>query len=339
MATGSAAAADTAGGRPVRGRGRARVWGAVAWAVVAPFAVWAVLRLLPADVQFHWVQIVAFTPYVALASLVAPLVALAARRRTPFAAAVCVTTVLATCVVPRALGSGQPAADGPALRVMSANLLMGSVPAADLVGLVRREHPDVLTLQEFTPAAEEAYRRAGLGTLLPYAVSSPRQGVGGSAVFARFPLDAGEALEYGGFRQATATVRVPGAGPVGIVSVHPCAPRYVERLRCWRDGLAALPRPGRGVRILSGDFNATLDHARVRDLLAAGYRDAADATGDGLSTTWPYRPWRLLGVQVPPVTIDHVLVDPRVAVRSFAVNRLPRTDHRSIVADLVLPRG
>ena len=56
--------------------GRPGIWrGLLAWPAVAPFALWALLRLVPGDVGFRWVQLVAFTPYVALASVVAPLVA------------------------------------------------------------------------------------------------------------------------------------------------------------------------------------------------------------------------------------------------------------------------
>ena len=37
------------------------------------------------------------------------------------------------------------------------------------------------------------------------------------------------------------------------------------------------------VRILAGDFNATLDHPELRALLDRGYVDAADAAGAGLA--------------------------------------------------------
>ncbi|RCG33371.1 endonuclease/exonuclease/phosphatase family protein [Sphaerisporangium album] len=309
------------------------------WVVVTPFAVWAVLRPVPADVHFRWVQLVAFTPYAALASAVAPLVALASRRWTALAVSLAATASLAAWVLPRALPAGETAADGPPLRVLSSNLLMGSVPATALVDLVRKLQPDVLTVQELTPGAASALEKAGLARLLPYKTERPRPGVGGSAIYARHPVTPGQAIEVGGFGQAAATVDVPGAGPVGVVSVHPCAPSRADRFRCWADGLAALPPPGRTPRILAGDFNATLDHTAVRELLGEGYADAADATGDGFVTTWPYRPWHFNGFGIPPVTIDHVLAGPGVGVRTFAVHTLPATDHRAVFAELVLPRA
>lgn len=330
--------------------GRPGVWrGLIAWPVVAPFALWAVLRLVPGDVHFRWVQLVAFTPYVALASVVAPLVALLVRRPAALVAGLAVTATLAACVLPRALsdpssrGSAGPgvraAGDaGPALRILSANLLYGSVPPAALVDLVRRLRPDVLTLQELTPQESAGLRAAGLSALLPYGDDRAEEGSSGSGLFTRFPLRPEELTTVNGRRQAAGIIDVPGAGSVSVVSVHPCAPRYAFRFRCWSRSLAALPAPGAPVRILSGDFNATLDHAPVRRLLDAGYRDAADATGKGLAGTWPYRRSSdFRGLPVPPVTIDHVLVDPRVAVRAFGVHRLPETDHRAIFAELVLP--
>jgi endonuclease/exonuclease/phosphatase (EEP) superfamily protein YafD len=104
----------------------------------------------------------------------------------------------------------------------------------------------------------------------------------------------------------------------------------------WRGDLRALPpaTPGGPLRILAGDFNATLDHAELRRLLDTGYQDAAAEVGAGLKGTWPHGR-RLL----PPVAIDHVLADARCGVRSFSVHTIAGTDHRAVLAELVLPRG
>ncbi|SNS41739.1 hypothetical protein SAMN05216276_100952 [Streptosporangium subroseum] len=72
----------------------------------------------------------------------------------------------------------------------------------------------------------------------------------------------------------------------------------------------------------------------MNDLLGSGYHDAADATGNGLTATWPQQRWE----SVPGVTIDHVLADSRMAIKAFGVHALPDTDHRPIFAELGLPR-
>jgi endonuclease/exonuclease/phosphatase family metal-dependent hydrolase len=305
------------------------------WAAAVPFAAWAALRMSGWEPVFRWSQLVAFTPYVAAAALLVPVAALVLRRRRAAVAGAVVAGVLASAVVPRALPDGNPAAGGPRVRVMAANLLAGGVPAGHLVGLVRREQPDVLALQEVTPEAAAALDAAGLRPLLPHRVLRPSPGVVGSAVYARFPLREQPLIRIG-FGQARARVEVPGAPPVEVVSVHPCAPSAPHLADCWKAGLRALPRADeRGpVRILAGDFNATADHAEFRRLAGSGYRDAADVTGDGLTGTWP-----IAGAhRVPRVALDHVLADRRAAIGRFTTHELPETDHSAVQADLTLPR-
>jgi endonuclease/exonuclease/phosphatase family metal-dependent hydrolase len=120
-----------------------------------------------------------------------------------------------------------------------------------------------------------------------------------------------------------------------VESAHPLAPCCLESLRDWRADLEAEPRPDASgpPRILLGDFNATLDHQPLRALIARGYRDAADVEGVGLIGTWgPYD-----GDPIPPVTIDHVLVDERIGVRDVRVHGVARSDHRAVIAALTVP--
>jgi endonuclease/exonuclease/phosphatase family metal-dependent hydrolase len=102
----------------------------------------------------------------------------------------------------------------------------------------------------------------------------------------------------------------------------------------WRRDLRALPASGSGPpRLLAGDFNATLDHAELRRLLDRGYRDAAEQAGVALRPTWPGD--RALIPTV--VTIDHVLADRRIRVISVRTVAIPGSDHRGVLADLLLP--
>ena len=57
-----------------------------------------------------------------------------------------------------------------------------------------------------------------------------------------------------------------------------CGSRAAGAATCPR---SRRPRPDGPPRILAGDFNATLDHALLRRLLATGYVDAADRDGRG----------------------------------------------------------
>ncbi|GGO72040.1 endonuclease/exonuclease/phosphatase family protein [Nonomuraea cavernae] len=307
----------------------------MSWIAVVPFAGWALVRLSGFEPDWPWVPVVAYTPYAAAGSLAGTALAWALRR--PAAAVVGIAAVVAMglAVAPRALADGNPAAHGPVMRVLAANLMVGQADTAQLMTLVGQVRPDVLTLQELTPEAMRRLEAAGLRATLPHAVTRPLPGVGGSAVYARHPLTAGETIKLGAFGQARAWLAHPGGARVEIVSVHPCAPKRIGRQPCWQGGLDALPRGGGALRLLAGDFNATLDHLPMRELLASGYRDAADVMGHGFTATWPQALGRTF--RLPGVAIDHVLADSRMAVRDFRVLDLRHTDHRPVFAEVRLP--
>jgi endonuclease/exonuclease/phosphatase family metal-dependent hydrolase len=244
---------------------------------------------------------------------------------------------MAATVLPRAVpDADRGAASGAALTVLTANLLVGGADPATVVALVREHDVAVLAVQEFTPDAEAGLRAAGLSALLPHQQLGAEVGTTGSGLYSRYPITAGGVRRNGGgFTQAYGTIQAPGAPPVLVESAHPLAPYALGVLDDWRDDLAAEPRatPAGPLRILLGDFNSTLDHQPLRALIDSGYADAADVAGAGLIGTWgPYD-----GDAIPPVTIDHVLVDQRIGVGTVSVHGLPRSDHRAVLARLTIP--
>ncbi|MEV1287251.1 endonuclease/exonuclease/phosphatase family protein [Micromonospora sp. NPDC049679] len=317
-----------------RRRSPALTW--LCWLLAAPGLLWALIRL-PGLERGPLVQLVAFTPYVAGWALAPLVLAVALRRRWPAVTAGVVALTLIGAVAPRALPDSA-ATGGPPLRVATANMLAGEGDAATVVGLVRTHRVDVLALQEFTPQTQAELDRLGLAELLPHRQLNAEVGTTGSALYTRFPLtDTGIRRNAGGFTQAYGTLAVPGAPPVRVESAHPMAPHALSTLPDWWADLRAQPAatPHGGLRILAGDFNSTLDHAVLRRLLGTGYVDAAAAVGQGLVGTWgPYD-----GDLIPPVTIDHVLVDRRIGVSGVSVHPLPGSDHRPVLAELTLPRS
>ncbi|OJF11820.1 endonuclease [Couchioplanes caeruleus subsp. caeruleus] len=308
------------------------------WLLVLPGAVWVVLRVGGWD-RGPLVQLFAFTPYVAAWSVVPLAVALATRRWLAAAVAAVTLALFGVTVLPRALADGDRGPQtGVKMHVMTSNMLFGGADAAQIVQLVRDNDVAVLALQEFTPTAQTRLAEAGLGQLLPYSSLGPEYGAGGSGLYSRFPItNPGIRVNGGFFHQAYGTIQPTGAGPLTLESAHPLAPFSVDVVDRWRADLEAEPRadPKGPPRILLGDFNATLDHQPLRELIDSGYRDAADATGNGLIGTWgPYD-----GGAIPPVTIDHVLVDNRLGVVAADIHDIRGSDHRSIIAEVVLPKA
>jgi len=261
--------------------------GALPWLLVSPGAVWTIVRLGGWDKGYPATQLIAFTPYVAAASVI-PLVAVLLMRRW-WAAAVAGVTIVALgwCVLPRWIPDGDrlAGAHGPVIRVMSANVLAGSADPEELVGLVRDNDVDILAVQELTPGFVEKARLAGLEGLMPHRVLYPTPSVVGSGIYSRLPLRNGELrLNPLLFGQARAEIVQYG---VWIESVHPVAPSESTRITGWLGSFANQHRatPDGPLQILAGDFNATLDHSILRSLISSGYRDAADVMGKGLIGT------------------------------------------------------
>ncbi|WP_083983708.1 endonuclease/exonuclease/phosphatase family protein [Actinomadura hibisca] len=313
--------------------GRART--VLAWTGVAGWGLWALVRWAGGDrlpvIGELAAPLLAVTPFVAVAAPVPVVAALLLRRPAAAVAAALVAVSLGAAVLPRAFGGGQPAPHGPVIRVMSANLYFGETDADQLVDLVRRGNVDVLSLQELPPEAVGRYERAGLARLLPYKVVDARVQAAGSGLYSRYPLRALPALPRTQMAMPSAELAVSGR-KIEITAVHPVPPISGESHRDWRRDIGELPAAsgadGAPVRILAGDFNATLDHATLRALIGRGYADAADRTGKGLVHTW--------GTAIP-LTLDHVLVDRRARVRSYTVHDLHGSDHRAVVAELGLP--
>jgi endonuclease/exonuclease/phosphatase (EEP) superfamily protein YafD len=319
---------------------------AVRWRLVARVALWAMalawsaftaLRIAGWEAAWPLVAALAYTPYVTLASLVPIGAAAGLRAWRPLAVVGACAVVLAALVLPRALPAASPPAAGPTVRVMTVNMLAGAGDAETVIALVRDHRVDVLTVQELTHSGVDALAATGIDALLPYQEVRPGTGAEGTGVYARLPFAPAPGLEPDSyFEMPGVQITVPGAEPVELLAVHPVPP-LPGQVPTWSRELGNLPpaTPDGPIRILAGDFNATLDHDPLQALLATGYADAGDAAGAGLAGTWQSNGG--IGGLLPPVTIDRVLVDRRVAVERLSVHRIPGSDHRSVIAELTLP--
>ncbi|MGW4475614.1 endonuclease/exonuclease/phosphatase family protein [Nonomuraea sp. NPDC004354] len=302
----------------------------LSWLVATALVAWAVVRVFGLETGSFLTQLMTLTPYgLALGAVAA--VTLAVRRRAAAVPALAACVALAATVLPRAFPEPLTAR-GPALKVLSINLF-SRADAEAVVALVREYDPDVFSALELGPETVRRLDAAGLDRLMPYRVLQPAWGATGSGLFAKHPLTEEKGLFTPiGHNMPAATVTLPSGARAQVVAIHPNPP-LGPMVTEWNASLKAMPAPSPDVvRVLAGDFNASLDHRALRDLLAKGYVDAATAVGRGLTPTWPH------GRLLPPlIAIDHVLADRRVGVARVEVRDVPRTDHRAVFAELRLP--
>ncbi|WP_181043858.1 endonuclease/exonuclease/phosphatase family protein [Actinokineospora auranticolor] len=334
MAESTIAYEDQAQEQPGKPRRRRGVTVFLAF-LLLPVLALGVLRLGGIDGNNLTVAALSLTPYAAGFGLLVTLVCLLLRRRSLTLIGLVASLSLGVLLLPRILPDGDPMPQGQHLRVLTANLMLGKADPQTLVNLVRDTRTEVLFLQELTPAALDALDAAGVDRLLPYRVVRPMGGASGSGILAKVPLRQIVLVENTVLENPAAVLDLSGPVDIEVVAVHIVPPVNSDTDRkTWQRELASLPNPdsdGRP-RILAGDFNATLDHNALTSFMARGYDDGAEKAGEGMRPTWSS-----LSDFGPPVTIDHILVDRRIAVPNAAVYDLPGSDHNALFAEVALP--
>ena len=305
--------------------------------LLAPAGVLTLVRLTDPASEVG-VQLQAFTSYAVVPYVLAlVLLGWGAWRSTSRHAALLVPVVLVVgglvlhlvWLAPLLLGEQRAPAAGRGVSLMSTNLFFGRGDGAEVVREVAGRGVDVLVASEVTRDTLAEMEEAGLDTALPYRVGTPGVAVEGTMVFSRTPIT--PVSTVAGTTFANLVVRTEG---MTLVAAHPAAPLDPV---AWRDDHAAILAAvvDGAPDVIAGDLNATLDHAPLRALETAGYRDAAELLNSGLGPTWPanglYGP---LGFLPPLVPIDHVVVSSGWTATRLERVEIADTDHLALVADL-----
>ena len=320
------------GGKDKLGPIHWRIW--LGWGLAGGVAIWAIARTFGLEGEYPFIQLMAYTPYVLVLSVLACVAIGFLRRWGALTVALVGVAAIAIAVLPREFGGPEDAPPGTEIRMLSLNTLRGNADVTRLLEIIEERDINVLSLQELPVNGVKRLKRRGLQEILPYRVLGIED-EGGGGVYTSFPAN-GMRPTLTKLRQPRAKIKPPRAIDFEVMSVHPRAPTGPKLTPYWSREISRLPKadePG-PPRVLAGDFNATLDHVKLRDLMDTGYRDASEVMGDGLLTTWPSKlKWPL------PVTIDHFLVEEPIKIRDYDVMQVNNTDHRAIYTELVVPEA
>ncbi|GAS97198.1 endonuclease [Mycolicibacterium canariasense] len=275
----------------------------------------------------------ALSPYLMLGAPVAVAVFAVSGCGTAATIAAVVTVAALATQLPSFVGRRAP--QGPTLRFVTANLRYGQADPTAVAELAQR-HADVLAVQELTPELADALS-ALLKADFPFAMLQPGDRASGVGLWSRHPMIA--TGSDGRFQRGfiTARIRVPGMPvPTTVVCTHLSPPR--SAFGHWRADIErlgpALKRVhAEGPVVVGCDLNATSDVRDFRALLRDGYADGAAQAGAGFLRTHPD------DLPIPRVVaVDHVLTRDATATAVRAV-RVPGSDHRALVAQVVLGRA
>lgn len=232
-----------------------------------------------------------------------------------------------------------PAPAGATLRLMSLNVNRYNRDAASVLAGVRRASPDVLVLQEYSTAMDDAIRHELSD--YPYQLRKPSANDGdGWAIYSRrtllAPIDTALRL-HESKRQARFAVRM-GDQEVVIYALHLTSPQSVDligRNRAETADLLKMIAAETKPVILAGDFNFTETTANAAALRSLGLRNTHDLAGSGRGSTWRYRKFGITR-RLPGFRIDHVFVGPQLTCTNARVLDVPGSDHCPIIADIAL---
>ena len=188
------------------------------------------------------------------------------------------------------------------MTVMSFNIQLGGHPATAALDAIDSARPDILCLQEMTPALSERLV-ARFGALYPHRYLHPGRGTQGIGIARRYPLRDGRVLTLGlTYLPAVAATVASDAGPVRVACVHLMPPfaRFRNSIPIWkrylrnsdiRLGQVAelrrhLDRFSMPALVL-GDMNESAGQAALASLSEAGFRDACEAASSRCGPTWP----------------------------------------------------
>jgi endonuclease/exonuclease/phosphatase (EEP) superfamily protein YafD len=303
--------------------------------MVVPMLALVGARLVAWDSRSLLIGLDALLPLLLLPAWPVAVAAGVTGRRALCAAATVVVVAHGAFVAPELLAR-EPApavpVDALRFRLFTANVYAGNARPDGIAGEIRDSRPDIVFLQEATPAFVEAVDRTGALGDLPHRVTVARTDPFAGLLASRWPLVDDDVVEVDGRPIVIRATAMTDRGPLRLYSVHVVAPVGGGR-QAWASELGRVAAAVRGERqpvLVAGDFNATWAHRAFRRLLHAGLTDGAAARGRPLQATWP-RDRRL----VPPLLrIDHVLTTPGLAVRHLRTGHGQGSDHRPLVADV-----
>ena len=285
-----------------------------------------------------------FAYHAGLAMLAVMLLALITRRRRLLIAAAGVFVLGAgpdlLTVFPREKNGGS----WHELKVMSVNLMYGRGNDDLLLAQIKREKPDVLVFQEWTPRGGKALTPQLIAEF-PHFVEQARDDALGQAVFARVPF-VEPVRNYppaGGFDvpEMTCAVEFEG-GPVRITNIHllpPTGRRMFSGQRDMARGLSewlAQRDDAKRPDVLIGDFNAVARSSLLRGILPDDktYVLAHDQSGFWRGSTWPRV--GLLAL-MPGIRLDHAVVRDSVVCTDSRTGEDFGSDHRPVIITIARP--
>lgn len=217
-------------------------------------------------------------------------------------------------IAPRFMPARTPrwARAAPQLRLVVSNVFTENESPQVLAAGLLEADGDVMVITEWNPTFAAAFEAAGGGDSHPHRLLDPDDHSEYAVCIAsKTPLGHGSAIERIDDLTLTRAVVTCGSRSLHVIGIIPNAVVDPGGFSIWRSQLdtliAHLPSLEKPI-VLAGDFNTTRFRPEFRALLKAGFVDAHDALGKGLSTSFRLATGGVLAAPGTVVRLDHALL-------------------------------
>lgn len=188
---------------------------------------------------------------------------------------------------------------------------------------VRRLDPDVVVMEEVTPAWYEALEP--IRKKYPYVLETLHKSELGIMIMSKIPLSQTELIDFNDARLPSLVTALEFEGQtITLIATHPLSPRNRTKSRLRNDQLYAIARAFKeheNPLIMVGDLNITSFSPVFKKFMEQ--IDLYDSRkGFGVQPSWPAQAWAILRV-----TIDHCLLSPDFQVSHREIGRYVGSDH------------
>jgi endonuclease/exonuclease/phosphatase (EEP) superfamily protein YafD len=219
--------------------------------------------------------------------------------------------------------------DRSTVKVLTSNVEVSNTDYGRLLDVIAREAPDVVFVQEVTPAWFDA-----LVDTYPYRVQVPHSGYFGLGLYSRFPVENVQSddpvgrdvpilradIEIDGQRVRVVNVHIPSPEGRRLIEIR------VAQYHWLSDYVANLDGPV----LIAGDFNCTMWSPLYKDVVKAGQLANA-RRGQGILPSWfP------LGRSLSLLPLDQILGRGFLFTDAWLGDSIG-SDHRPFIAELKLP--
>jgi len=308
------------------------------WGVVAALAVVTSFHLARTEPWTFVVGLIAVTPWIYMLAWVTCSIGLFFRRRVLASTSAVLVLLQLWWVVPDFDPIAHLVSPVPGdirVTILDANVSQSNRDLSQLAAEIRRDRPQVVTLEEVKPASLQSLALTHVMDRYRFNMVTLAFGSDGMAMWSVFPLEGASEWSAVGHPELRAWLELPGHQRLRIDVVHTNAPYgpgqpalWISQMVAIKQELAREPRP----LVAVGDLNATWYDWHFQALLRLGLRDAAVVAGQGWRMTWP----RDQQPVVPYLRIDHVLLSPAIALNSYQVSGVEGSDHDSLSVTIAL---